>query len=240
MDVKPYAIIGREAERSKQLRERLAALYDGLSIESIPFIETHPLAFDLPDYQGTTLFLFTSPRAVEMFFQSKKLPNGCLVASIGAATSKALKARGIAPSFTSNIENAKGMAPELLQYIQNNGQAPHIIQPTSNIAGQHLRDYFEARGFEYTLLTTYEVLPSNQLKDKLSRFSHAPEWVMFYSPSGVRAWYEASPFPTNPIAFSIGPSTTKKLRKLGWQAIFESNCPHEDDIIETIKNNYNI
>lgn len=240
MDVKPYAIIGREAERSKQLRERLAALYDGLSIESIPFIETHPVAFDLPEYKGTSLFLFTSPRAVEMFFKSIKLPIGCLVASIGAATSKALIARGIAPAFTSNIENAQGMAPELHQNLLSSGQAPHIIQPTSNIAGQHLREYFVARGFEYTLLTTYEVQPSNQLKDKLSHFSHAPEWVMFYSPSGVRAWCEASPFSTDPIAFSIGPSTTKELRKLGWQAIFESNCPHKDDIIETIKNNYNI
>lgn len=240
MDAKPYAIIGREPQRSQSLRNNLSSLLEQLSIECIPFIDTQPVPFDLPKHEGLPLFLFTSPRAVEMYFNSKRLPNPSSVASIGQATTKALEKQGIIPFFTSQIENAQGMAPKLLQFLQTNQLAPHIIQPTSNIAGHYLHDYFVERGFEYSLLTTYQVTPSVQLTDKLQSYILAPEWVIFYSPSGVRAWSEASPFSSFPPAISIGPTTTKELKKMGARIILETPTPHEDDIIKTIKNFYKI
>lgn len=231
-----FAIIGRELMRSKQIRDQLSATFHSLEVRCIPFITTIEVPFELPTPRKTPLYLFTSPRNVEIFFKKATLPKEALIASIGFATTKALCDIGHEPHFTSPIENARGMAPELLQYITVQTQQFHIIQPSSNIAGHYLYDFFKEKGFEYTRLVTYEVQSNPELKRQLSLLETPPEWVLFYSPSGVRAWSEVSS--SRPLAFSIGPVTTKELEKEGWSEIHESDSPHEIDIIRTITKNY--
>lgn len=235
--MKKYAIIGREPERSERVRSELVTTFHDLEVLSIPFITIAPVPFELPNPEKTPLFLFTSPRSVEVFFRSvPQLPKGAYVASIGYATAKTLCNMGIEPHFIGSTENSKSLAPELLQYIGIQSLRFHVIQPTSNIAGRYLDEFFNSRGIEYTRLVTYDVLPDPSLKDRLSQLSGNPEWVLFYSPGGVEAWTAATDM--RPLAFAIGPVTAEKLRSTGWDKVYESETPHEIDIIRTIVKNY--
>lgn len=232
-----YAIIGREEERNEHLKALIEATFDGLRICSIPLIQTEGIKFTLPHTCGAEpIFLFTSPRAVTFFFERAQLPKGALVTSIGHATTRALCQNGVEPHFTSSVESAHGMAPELLHFIKTKVAGYEIIQPCSNIAGNYLEEYFGGVGVPFHKLTTYQVTSHPALSEEIAKLSSPPEWILFYSPSGVRAWSEATEMRT--VAFSIGPSTTQELQQQGWQEIHESKSPQKEEIIKTLTKNY--
>lgn len=229
------AIVGREGERCRSLLIRLQEYYPTLELLAVPMIRTESIPFDLPQTKLRPLYLFTSPRAVEYFTNYVTLPNNALVASIGQSTSNALLKIGIEANITATTENAEGFAPELTHFITQSATPCHVIHPTSDLASDTLERAIRRTDTPYTRLITYKTTPEPSLSEVADK---TPQWILFYSPSGARAWSQATSY--RPLAFSIGPSTTRELKKLGWKQIFESLSPHEEDILPTIINNYNI
>lgn len=229
------AIVGRESERCHSLLSRLKEYYPALDLLAIPMIQTESVPFEPPKTEATPLYLFTSPRAVDHFSNQATLPQNAIVASIGQATSKTLLMNGIQADITATTENAESFAPELTHFITQAAKPLHVIQPTSDIAGDTLERAIKAIDTPYTKLVTYKTVSHPRLSTVTNK---APQWILFYSPSSVRAWSEVAS--ARPLAFSIGPSTTKELNKLGWRHVIESTSPHEEDILEMIVNNYNI
>lgn len=232
-----YAIIGREEELSERLKALIEATFDGLSVLSIPLIQAKGVDFQLPKtYEAEPIFLFTSPRAVSFFFDRAKLPAEAFAVSIGHATTRALCQYGVEPHFTSSIESAHGMAPELLHFLKSRTAGCELVQPCSDIAGNYIEEYFGGIGIPFRKLVTYQVTPHPKLSESIHQLNSAPEWILFYSPSGVRAWSEATEMRVP--AFSIGPSTTKELQKQGWTEIHQSVSPQKEAIIKTLTKNY--
>ena len=227
-----HLLVGREESRSLRLKERMSEVLPEVSLLFVPFIRTRSLPFSLNLTGDKHAFVFTSPGSVE-HFDFKMLPSSSILCALGVATARHLSEKGHKVDFVSEKENAREMAPELSDFLHTSGNnALHIIQPCSDISGDYLREYMRKSGFRYDKVTTYCTEPSPELKAREVEIDDfAPECILFYSPSGVRAWMqEREPLP----AISIGPSTTETLMELGFREITESPSPHPEDIADTI------
>lgn len=237
MKTKSLAIIGREQERCETLLRQLSRIFPELEVRAVPMIQTSAVPFEVPKTspQIAPVYLFSSPRAVIHFFERATLPDGANVVSIGRGTSRELYKHDVHPGFISSVENAIGMAPEMLAYLKSVIGRSEIIQPTSDIAGDFLQDYFKARGVRYHKLVTYTVAPHDGLPNFVSQLTESPKFVVFYSPSGVRAWAKSSHY--RPTAISIGPATTQELINEGWKEIHESRTPDGEDLLAAVTKN---
>lgn len=233
---KPLVILGREAERCETLLEQLRAATDAVDFRSLPVIETQAEDFVIPSVgDRKPVFLFTSPRGVEYFFAKETLPKDAFVVALGIGTQRTIEAHGAECHLVSGIETTKGMAEELANYFGSLDRPItdfHFIQPTCDIAGRGIQKRLESLGAIFTRVESYRVIPHPQLREELSQLAEAPRLVLFYSPSGVRAWKESSVL--LPAAASIGPVTSKVLKENGFEVICESPTPHEEDLVETI------
>lgn len=234
---RPLVILGREAERCETLLEQLRAATDVVDFQSLPVIETEAEDFVIPTVEvgKKPVFLFTSPRGVEYFFAKETLPKDAFVVALGKGTQRIIEAHGAECHLVSSIETTKGMAEELANYFGSLDRPItdfHFIQPTCDIAGRGIQKRLESLGAIFTRVESYRVIPHPQLREELSQLTEAPRLVLFYSPSGVRAWKESSEL--LPAAASIGPVTSKVLKENGFDVICESPTPHEEDLVATV------
>lgn len=233
---RPLVILGREAERCETLLEQLRAATDAVDFQSLPVIETEAEDFVIPSVgDRKPVFLFTSPRGVEYFFAKETLPKDAFVVALGKGTQRTIEAHGAECHLVSSIETTKGMAEELANYFGSLDRPItdfHFIQPTCDIAGRGIQKRLESLGAIFTRVESYRVIPHPQLREELSQLTEAPRLVLFYSPSGVRAWKESSEL--LPAAASIGPVTSKVLKENGFEVICESPTPHEEDLVATV------
>lgn len=236
-ETKPIVILGREAERCHTLMEQLQTAAPDNDYRAVPVIRTEAMDFELPDVEEDKqpVFLFTSPRAVEFFVARHTLPAGALVMALGTGTQKALETQGYKCDLVSSVETTRGMAKEIAKYPESVGkpiEAFHFIQPTCDIAGTFIQKTLEGLGATFTRVETYRVVDHPTLKEALSQLPQAPQLVLFYSPSGVKAWVNASEL--RPAVVSIGPVTSEQLKAVGFTTIFESPTPHEEDLLATL------
>ena len=163
------------------------------------------------------------------------MPKDAFVVALGIGTQRTIEAHGAECHLVSSIETTKGMAEELANYFGSLDRPItdfHFIQPTCDIAGRGIQKRLESLGAIFTRVESYRVIPHPQLREELSQLTEAPRLVLFYSPSGVRAWKESSEL--LPAAASIGPVTSKVLKENGFDVICESPTPHEEDLVATV------
>ncbi|MDO5036523.1 MAG: uroporphyrinogen-III synthase [Porphyromonas sp.] len=230
------AIIGREAGWSEALRQELSDRYPALEVVSQPMIQTREIDFELPALAPTKtpVYLFTSPRSVRHFLDRTTLPRTAITVALGRGTARALREFGIEPALIGSVETAEGLAPEVHHFLSQREGEHTIIQPTSHIAGNYLRDYLSERGIEYHTVTTYEVVLHPELEAFLAALRRPIAFIIFYSPSGVRAWSHATQL--RPRAISIGPVTAEELRRNGWKELYESQGSSDQELLETVIN----
>lgn len=199
--MKRRAIIGREVGRSTTLYLQLQKIYPQYHVECLPTIITQEVPFTLPHIGvgKSPVLLFTSPRAVEHFYRHhQEWANSIEAVAIGEGTSRALYAAGVHPSFISSEESARGMAPQLLAFLQSILLQRAIIQPTSNIAGDFLQQYFNERGVEYHKLITYQVTPHPELKTTPIHYRRNLHSLSSIAPAGCVLGAKPPPFAHQP------------------------------------------
>lgn len=238
-------IIGRERERTTDLATLLKGQLEDTEVMYLPPIETRPCLFNVALFAPAPekCIIFTSPRGVRHFVDQIGLPTGRVVA-IGLATAMYLESLGVKVWFRSKTETSEGLACELLPVLQAYDQAQSIksilLQPTSDIAGRYLCDYFVNQGFEYHMVPIYETVSSRYFADELMSLYECPDFFVFYSPSGVDSWLEALKqvawaVKDTFLPISIGPKTTARLKECGYTHIHEAASPHVQDLAQVIR-----
>lgn len=239
-----FGIIGREEEIAREIAERIKSIVSDVVLSCMPPIITRPCEMEegiFARHRGVC-FIFTSPRGAKHFIDHFGLPEGRVVA-IGLSTEQLLKSKGIKVWFRPSVETSQGLAVELLPLLKGhdatNNTRTTLIQPTSDIAGLYLKEFFEVNGFDYHLVPIYETVPNPLFPKMLQGLSRCPDFFVFYSPSGVTSWMEAvqaAPWTVGDafVAISIGPKTTQKLVQYGYKNIYEATSPHPEDVVRVV------
>lgn len=221
----PQVVIGRSPEQAATLVSKLQSLDTRLGIRCIPLIQVCSLDTALPRPEAYDTLLFTSRQAVHFFLEKGGVLTGKRLLAIGAATAEALP---YPPDFVSRSGHAEGMAVELREHFPDL-ESWHLLYPTSTLSERVLEQRLSGLVASFSTLPLYATTAHPQIPAGITA-----DYAIYYSPSGATAWAEQSS--CRPTAISIGPSTSRRLRALGWTQVFEAKAPTEEAIYITLKN----
>ncbi len=227
----PRVLVTRAPHQASALGDALVA--HGLRVVSVATIALAPPSDDYTtlDREITRLdeydwLLFTSANAVAVFaerLEDERVPLTCGIASIGAATSKALRDAGFPVKLQAPTAVAESLAKALLPHA--NGAQMLLVRAESG--RDVLLDVLAEAGAEVTLAPAYRtVLPSDSV-DRLRRELPTVDAVTFTSSSSVDNFFAllqatGQPLPPEMVLASIGPVTSATLRDHGQRPTIEA------------------
>jgi len=236
--------VTRAAAQADELIELFEAR--GVHVERLPLLEIGPArdgvaleraASELALYQWLVL---TSRNAVDCFMPltGGALPPGLRLAVIGRSTARALDELDITPDLVPENARAEGLAAALAPYVS---RRERVLLPQAADARPLLAERLRAAGADVVRVVAYEKrLPEASRRRSSELFSDRPlGWITFTSPSTVRGLVEvlSSDWSTKRDslrALSIGPVTSKELRKLGASSIEEAQEPSDRGLVAAL------
>ena len=255
-------VVTRTRKQSSQLVEMIRDLggkaLEFPTIEIVPIKENEKLKAAFKNLKSYTYLVFTSPNAVEIFFEALEESGKdaralahLKIAVIGEATRKALKQRGICADKMPAKAVAESLADCLKQELT---QKDYVLLPHSAIAREALGNSLEKVckvdeiPIYHTTLVKDEVeevqekniieIDSKQLLEKLSR--DEIDYITFTSSSTVhhfieRIGKEHLSFLAHTKLISIGEVTTKTLKSYGLEVYKEAKKATMVDLIDCMK-----
>jgi uroporphyrinogen-III synthase len=227
----PRVLVTRAPHQASALGDALIA--HGLRVVSIPTIALVPptdeyatLDRELTRLDEYDWLLFTSANAVAVFaerLEDQAVPLSCGIASIGAATSKALRDAGFPVRLQAQTAVAESLAKSLLPHAKN----ATMLLIRSEQGRDILIETLTEAGAEVTLAPAYRTVIPTESTDRLKRELPTVDAITFTSSSAVTnllALLEAAGLtipPTVKLA-SIGPITTATLKEHGLKPTVES------------------
>ena len=227
----PRVLVTRAPHQASALGDALIA--HGLRVVSIATIALAPptdeyAALDreialLDEYDW---LLFTSANAVAVFaerLEDGAVPLSCGIASIGAATSKALRDAGFPVKLQAQTAVAESLAKALLPHARD----ARMLLVRSETGRDVLIDQLTAAGAEVTLAPAYRTVIPPEAVGRLRRELPTVDAITFTSSSAVSnlfALVESAglTLPPNVVLASIGPVTSTTLREHGHTPTCES------------------
>lgn len=228
----PRVLVTRAAHQASALADALAAF--GLLVVSIPAIALQPPSDEyaslhdvMERLEDFDWLLFTSANAVAVFTEQREdlgieeVP--CRIASIGSATSRAVRDAGLRVDLQPETAVAESFARALKPHAR--GRRMLLIRAES--ARDVLPTELERAGAQLTIATAYRTVVPAESVEALQRELPAMNAVTFTSSSSVRNLLELCDaagvtLPANVALASIGPITSATLRELGYQPAMES------------------
>lgn len=229
----PRVLVTRAAHQASALADALAAF--GLLVVSIPAIALQPPSDEYASLHEAmeTLdefdwLLFTSANAVAVFAEQREelgideVP--CRIASIGAATSRALREVGLRVNLQPEVAVAESFARALRPHAR--GKRMLLIRAES--ARDVLPVEMERAGASLTIATAYRTVVPAESIDALRREMPNLGAITFASSSAVRHLLELCEtagvvLPPRMVLASIGPVTSAELRQAGLTVALESS-----------------
>ena len=227
----PRVLVTRAPHQASALGDALIA--HGLRVVSIPTIALAPPSDEYAtlDRELTRLdeydwLLFTSANSVAVFaerLEDQAVPLSCGIASIGAATSKALREAGFPVRLQAQTAIAESLAKSLLPHARD----ARMLLIRAEQGRDVLIDTLTGAGAEVTLAPAYRSIIPTESTDRLRRELPTVDAITFTSSSAVSnllALLEAAGLtlpPTVKLA-SIGPVTTATLKEHGLKPTVES------------------
>ncbi len=227
----PRVLVTRAPHQASALGDALIA--HGLRVVSIPTIALAPPSDEYAtlDRELTRLdeydwLLFTSANSVAVFaerLEDQAVPLSCGIASIGAATSKALREAGFPVRLQAQTAIAESLAKSLLPHARD----ARMLLIRAEQGRDVLIDTLTEAGAEVTLAPAYRSIIPTESTDRLRRELPTVDAITFTSSSAVSnllALLEAAGLtlpPTVKLA-SIGPVTTATLKEHGLKPTVES------------------
>ncbi len=206
------------------------------AISLVPPSDTEPLDRVLRSLRDFDWVFFTSPHAVQFFFrrfESLSIPQEMFdriqTASVGSATTEALRQHGINPDFEAEEYTGEEMFREWSRI--HSTQGTRFLLPVSSLARDRLSRLIQENGGQVIAVTAYENRPVTEFPpDVLELFQrNAMDWVTFFSSSAAVNFYQMlEKYPHIQARYavaSIGPSTTETLRSLNVVVTIEAQ-PH--------------
>jgi len=216
-------------------------------IEVVPPADPAPLDAALADLGAYRWLIFTSrntvDRVLDRLGDPPALPAGLAVASVGSATSEALRERGVEPDLEAADPRAEGLAQELLARVgKANGEGrARVLLPQAADARPVLEETLRQAGVEAVRVDAYakRVPPEAPERAREVFGTEGLGWVTFTSPSIARAfrdlWGDDWPERRRSLlAASIGPVTSDALRALGVEAVTEAETPSDEAMVAAV------
>jgi uroporphyrinogen III methyltransferase/synthase len=166
------------------------------------------------------------------------LPGRLKVAVVGDATARALRAWNVEPALQPTRADAEGLLAELAPRVS---RRQRVLLPHAADARPDLADGLAAAGAEAVAVVAYDKrLPKDAWERVTELFGRAPlGWVTFTSPSIVRnfvevlgeAWTQRK---SELLAASIGPVTSKELRRQGVEPAAEAAVSSDAGLVAAV------
>jgi len=218
-------VVTRTRQQASKLSEQLTNL--GAEVIEVPTIEIklikdlNPLKKALNKILNFNWLVFTSPNAVDIFWQfldqTKKdirILSHLKIAVIGPATAEKLLERGIKP----DLMPKKYVAESLWQEFKKRKiTKAKILLPCSKNARQTLKEGLENLGHQVTRIHIYEtVKPASFSEDKKALIAKA-DFITFTSSSTAQNFFAVYK-KTKATLACIGPITAMTVKELGFKA----------------------
>ncbi len=247
-------VVTRTLAKTASLREKLAAA--GAETLEFPSIEILPprdrAAFDraVRRAQEADWIVFTSAHAVEAFFSAlarqrkdARALGRAKIASVGPATTRALKERGLAADLEPSRYESRAVAEALRRRFKRL-KGLKILLPSSDIAPADLEKALRALGTRTQRVTAYRTRAPRSLPPAVRKAlaSGETDFVTFTSASTVRHFVRAiGPAAARRLSrkacfASIGPVTSAELRKAGLRVGCQARQFTVDGLVEAMKN----
>jgi uroporphyrinogen-III synthase len=211
-------------------------------LEVVPPEDPGPFEAALADLARFDWIAFTSSNAVAAVLDRvASLPEGVRLASVGGATSDALRERGVEPGrieVEAEDSRAEGLAEALVPSLTSGAR---VLLPQAADARPALEEALRADGARPLRVDAYAKRVPPEAPERAteifgtSRFG----WVTFTSPSIARAFAElwGDGWPTRRLglfAASIGPVTSAALRELGVEPAAEAESPGDEAMVAAV------
>ncbi|HNO80448.1 MAG TPA: uroporphyrinogen-III C-methyltransferase [Phycisphaerae bacterium] len=162
---------------------------------------------------------FSSVNSVRGFFRRLALANldaralaHCRIASVGSATSRELKRRGIVADIQSPVETGAGLAAAIIA-VAKTGQ--RVLLPRSDRALRALPTCLQTAGMHVTEVVAYRTLTIDPPADVVDQINRSADAILFASPSAVTCAVAASVRTEDRVVVCIGPSTVSACQQNG-------------------------
>lgn len=231
--------------RARHQAEEMTAAFEaaGAQVELLPLIEVvepddpRRLKTAVAEVGEFNWLVFTSANAVGAFLDLVKgrLPDELKVAVIGPATSRAAVERGVEPDIVAAQADAEGLVDEMSPHLRG---YERVLVPCADDARPTLVDGLRSLGVRAVAVEAYSKrLPAAAAERARELFADREiGWVTFTSPRIVRHFAELF----GPVwdarrrevrALSIGPVTTRELRRRGVETIREAARPSPEAMV---------
>ena len=245
-------IVTRTRSHASSLSSRLIEL--GAEVLEIPTIRItepgnmEPLKDALLGLGSYQWLVFTSPNGVEHFFKyffkgfdDLRDLGGCRIAAVGPATAAKLEAMHLKIDLMPDEYTAEGVARAFQDNDQFSVENENIALLRAQIANPELPKALESIGAIVDDVPVYQTVPETEDLDGAvaSLEENGADWITFTSSSTVEN-FDARFGLVNTVnqhglsTASIGPETTKALKKLGVNPDVESNPHTIVDLVEAL------
>lgn len=200
----------------------------GYRVIAVPTVATRRIDVDWPDVRRFDWVVLTSAAGVAAL---PATPPGPRWAAVGAATAKALRARGVDVDVVPSEANGAALASALPDVA-----GARVLLVRASLADPDLPDALRARGASVVEVTAYETVEGpEQSREPLRRaMSEASvSAVVFASGSAVRGYVKLGGVRRVP-AVTIGPRTSKVAREQGFTVAAESANPHVAELADAV------
>ena len=176
----------------------------GAEAWDMSFMEVRQTKADLPDLEEFVWLVFTSPNGVSVFLdkmrqRQKDLRTLCgnRIAVIGPGTAEVLEEAGIYADYMPDIYDAAHLAEGLTKRILEERKSAEAAREGQKIPAIFLRAekgsdrlplIFEDKGISYLEWPLYELAVHG--KKRLEAVTKRPDYIVFGSAMGVRAYFE--------------------------------------------------
>ncbi|MFP3940323.1 MAG: uroporphyrinogen-III synthase [Thermoanaerobaculia bacterium] len=233
----------------------------GAAVELLPLLEVVPPEDSAPldaalGALGTFAWVvFTSSNAAERVLSHPAWPAaqppGLHVASVGGATSEALRNRGVEPDLEAADPRAEGLADAVRDRLAAGGGAGRgsegstgrtpILLPQASDARPVLAEELTLAGARVERVDAYAKRTPPEAPERARQVfgRGALGWVTFTSPSTARRFADlwGDDWPSRRrtlLAASIGPVTSDALRELGVEPAAQAERPGDRELVAAV------
>lgn len=204
-----------------------SAAEEGIMIEELSFIETHPVQSEELTLRikslakGPAITIFTSMNAVDAVANVVKEVKDWKIYCIGHTTRKLVEERLQGAIIAGSGENAARLAEQLVD-----DGVKEAVFFCGNIRRDELPNKIRSEGGRVDELIVYETV---ELSPALSR---EYDGILFFSPSAVRAFFKTNKVPRKTELFAIGKTTAETLRPFANKKIIVANATDKAELAQ--------
>ncbi len=230
-------LVTRDRKQNHEFVEKLRE--KGAVVEELPFIEIEDcFEFDFERLKECKVLLFNSSNGVNYFFQRMKdcrVLTDIKIGAVGEKTKEILLKNKIVPDFVPDEYLGERLIKESLNFSE---EGDKIFFVTSDISPTDCERWSMEYKRDFEKIVVYRTKKRFQDLEIVKKYLEKVDYITFFSSSTVEAFYESTNGDVDLLkekkVVSIGPVTTKTLRKFGYSVDIEAKKYNVDGVISAI------